>query len=152
MVTIWVPRASFFLQKSFFTSYTLVIKLVSLNMGRDFFYIEETLINVLRIPDRIQQKNCEFKRVAQCCLKLTYLFKKSRPDDESCTNERLDDATGKNMQEELGEQKWNYVFLIFTSFLALLSFSFMKYMDHFLLHLITKKNKVGGVVILYYYV
>ena len=50
------------------------------------------------------QKNCELKRVAQSCPKLTDLLKKSKPGDQSSTNESLD-VTGKNMQEELGEQK-----------------------------------------------
>ena len=56
------------------------------------------------MPGRNQQKNRELKRTGQSCSKLTDLFKKSRPDDQSSTNESLDDLTGKNMQES-GEQK-----------------------------------------------
>ena len=65
--------------------------------------IIKELINVSVIPGRSKQKNCELKRVAQSCSKLTDLFKKSRPDDQSSTNQNLDDVTGKNIQES--EQK-----------------------------------------------
>ena len=51
------------------------------------------------MPGR-SQKNCELKRAAHSYSKLTYLFKKSRPDDQSSTDESLDDVTGKHMQEE----------------------------------------------------
>ena len=54
---------------------------------------------------RSQQKNRELKRAVQSSSNLTDLFKKSRPDDQSSTNESLDDITGKNIQEESGEQK-----------------------------------------------
>ena len=54
---------------------------------------------------RSQQKNRELKRAVQSSSNLTDLFKKSRPDDQSFTNESLDDITGKNIQEESGEQK-----------------------------------------------
>ena len=46
-----------------------------------------------------QQKNRELKRAAPD------LFKKSRSDQQSSTNEIIDDVTGK---EESGEQKRNY--------------------------------------------
>ena len=52
------------------------------------------------MPGRSQQQNCELKHAAQYCSKLTDLFKKMRPDDQSSTNKSLDDVTGKNMQEE----------------------------------------------------
>ena len=52
-----------------------------------------------------QQKDRELNRAAQSSSKLTNLFKKWRPDDQSSTNESLDDVTGKNMQEESGEEK-----------------------------------------------
>ena len=42
--------------------------------------------------------------------------------------------------QESGEQKGNY-FFIFISFLALFAFSFMKYMDPFLLH--PMENKIS---------
>ena len=87
---------------------------------------------------------------AQSFLKL--LFKKSRLDDQSSTNESLDNVTGKNMQQKSGEQKRNYVFFI--SFLALFTFSFMKYRDPFPFYLM--KNKISGLKLLlqhtYYYV
>ena len=67
--------------------------------------IIKELINVSVIPGRSKQKNCKLKRVAQSCSKLTDLFKKSRPDDQSSTNQNLNDVTGKNIQEETGEQK-----------------------------------------------
>ena len=67
--------------------------------------IIKKLINVSVIPGRSKQKNCELKCVAQSCSKLTDLFKKSRPDDQSSTNQNLDDVTGKDIQEETGEQK-----------------------------------------------
>ena len=57
------------------------------------------------------QKNCELKRAAHSCSKLTDLFKKSRPDDQSSTNESLDDVTGKHMQEESDEQEVKLRFL-----------------------------------------
>ena len=41
-------------------------------------------------------------RIASCG---TILLKKSRPDNQSSTNESLDNVTGKNMQEESSEQK-----------------------------------------------
>ena len=57
------------------------------------------------MPGRSQPKNRELKCAAQSCSKLTDLFKKSRLDDQPSTNESLDDVTGRNMQEESGEQK-----------------------------------------------
>ena len=54
------------------------------------------LINVSKMSVRNQQRNCELKRAAQSCSKLTDLLKKSRPDDQFSTNESLDDVTGKN--------------------------------------------------------
>ena len=111
--------------------------------------IFDELKNVSVIPDRSQQKNRELRRAAQSCSKFTDTFKKSRRDDQSSTNESLDDVTDTNMQEDSGEQKWNYVFfLIFISFLALLTFSFMKHIDPFPLHLITKQNKISRVKLL----
>ena len=80
----------------FFPSYILVVKLESLNIlisvlhrrdsieNRKFF---NELINVLIIPGRSQQKNCQLKRAAQSCSKLTDLLKKARPDDSFSTNE-----------------------------------------------------------------
>ena len=52
------------------------------------------------MPGKSQQKNRELKRVAQSCSKLKGLLEKSRPDDQSSTNENLNDVTGRNMQEE----------------------------------------------------
>ena len=52
------------------------------------------------MPGKSQQKNRELKRVAQSCSKLKDLLEKSRPDDQSSTNENLNDVTGRNMQEE----------------------------------------------------
>ena len=69
------------------------------------------LLNVSVMPGRGQQKNLELKCAAQSCSKLADLFKKLRPDDQFSTNESLDDVTSKNMQEESGGQKLNYVFL-----------------------------------------
>ena len=57
------------------------------------------------MPGRSQQKNREFKRAACSCSKLKDLLKKSRPDDQSSTNESLDDVTDKHMQEESREQR-----------------------------------------------
>ena len=57
------------------------------------------------MPGRRKQKNCDLKREAQSCSKLTDLLRKLRPDDQSSTHKSLDDITGKNMQEESGEQK-----------------------------------------------
>ena len=57
------------------------------------------LIKVSKMPGVNQQKNRELKRAAPD------LFKKSRPDQQSSTNETVDDVTGK---EESGEQKRNY--------------------------------------------
>ena len=53
------------------------------------------------MPGKSQQKNRELKRVAQSCSKLKDLLEKSRPDDQSSTNENLNAVTGRNMQEEL---------------------------------------------------
>ena len=69
------------------------------------------LLNVSVMPGRGQQKNLELKCAAQSCSKLADLFQKLRPDDQFSTNESLDDVTSKNMQEESGGQKLNYVFL-----------------------------------------
>ena len=63
------------------------------------------LLNVPVMPGRSQQKNRELKRAAQSFSKLTDRLKKLRPDDQSSTNESLNDVTSKNMQEESGEQR-----------------------------------------------
>ena len=63
------------------------------------------LLNVPVMPGRSQQKNRELKRAAQSFSKLTDRLKKLRSDDQSSTNESLNDVTSKNMQEESGEQK-----------------------------------------------
>ena len=62
------------------------------------------------MPGRSQQPNRKLKRLAQSCSKPTDLFKKSRPDDQSSTNENVDDVTIKNMQEESRKQKRNSTF------------------------------------------
>ena len=54
------------------------------------------------MPGRSQQKNRKLKRAAQSSAKLTDLFKKLRPDDQSSTNEILSDTTGNNIQKESG--------------------------------------------------
>ena len=64
----------------------------------------ENKINITVMPGRSQQKNWELKRAEQSCWTFT------RPVDQSSNNESLGDVTGKNMQEESGEQKWNCVF------------------------------------------
>ena len=75
----------------------------------------ENKTNVTVMPGRSQQKNWELKRAEQSCLTFT------RPVDQSSTNESLCDVTSKNMQEESGKQKWNYVFLkMLISYSALL--------------------------------
>ena len=56
------------------------------------------------MPGVNQQKNRELKRAAPD------LFKKSRPDQQSSTNEIIDDVTGK---EESGEQKRNIFHTLF---------------------------------------
>ena len=60
------------------------------------------------MPGRSQQPNRKLKRLEQSCSKLTDLFKKSRTDNQSSTNENVDDVTVKNMQEESRKQKRNY--------------------------------------------
>ena len=75
------------------------------------------LKNVSVMDGRSQQKG---KRVAQSCSKLTDLFTNSRSDDQSSTNESLNDVASKNMQKESGEQKLNYFFSILYLLLRIL--------------------------------
>ena len=58
------------------------------------------LLNVSVMFGRSQQKNRELKRAALSHSKLTDLLKKSRPDDQSSTNENLDNIAGKNIPED----------------------------------------------------
>ena len=68
------------------------MNLVSVLHRRDNIEIRKfctELINLSVMPGRSQQKNHYLKRAAQPCSKLTDLFKKSRPDDQSSTDESL---------------------------------------------------------------
>ena len=64
-----------------------------------------TLMNASVTPGRSQQKNGVLKCAAHSCTKCYSLFRKSRPNDQSSTNESLDNVTGKNMSEDSGERK-----------------------------------------------
>ena len=98
------------------------------------------------MPNRSQQKNCELKRAAQPFLKLIDLLKNLRSDDQSSYNQSLDDVTSKNCKKSQVSRNEITFYLNFISVLALMTFSFMKYIDPFLLHLITMKNKIRGVL------
>ena len=95
-------------------------------------------------------KNRELKRAAQFCLKLADLFSKLSLIKIS------EVKIYKNSQVRRSETALFFKKSTFIGFFAVLTFSFMKYMDPLPLHLITKKNKISTVRPLlehmYYYV
>ena len=100
----------------FFPSYILAIKLVSLNLvsvlhRRDNIEIRKfctELINLSVMPGRSQQKNHYLKRAAQPCSKLTDLFKKSRHDDQSSTDESLMMSQAKICKSQMSRSETTF--------------------------------------------